>query len=691
MTLSVVDNLVSPVQTYPGGTIAVRCADYAVVTRGSISVVSDPDSISGQVVHETQKVAYDTSAGFGPPFPADYEFVDLDAASTTLSIPAADLHANPNIQYAAFMHWKVVGGGSAGHRIGEDFMLASEQDIILDGCNDTINSVLQPSLDKRTQRPTTNPNYVLRWFQYLDRNQDGWNGGGADPTNLLVVAAFGEDSTYEAYLDALILIPYQAQGNILHYLQYPADPTAWDPLVDTVGTGDPRPNDDNDDDSSNNSLGTATQDAQYSVIYAESGSMGTFFSASGSDYQTADDEQSFYNICNDSFWDGTPTYPDDPSSWIAITAGPKLIPAHTVETETFGTNVTPDESPETFVSSSGAYYWQITNNRLGVWTAEVTGGAFVVGAALADALERLSAYATLGSTSFASDSPTHMNSLQSLSDMSNAVVEATATILATPSSELGAWVGFWQNEWPSFNFSTNERTLAGVYLYEDGGSVKAKLSIASHTGGTFLETKADFDGPVTIGSTGSTIRVKIEKRYYVWRAKVWVDGGSEPGSWTLEGFLPNVYSNTNFTPTSLIVSQYPYDDTDRNQWGANCRAITDWYPMVGVTVEPDPVGTGTGAASFGECTVSYNPYGSTLMPMNIELQKWDGFLSYGSAQIDGDRCIIASLQQHTYNDDLNGFNVVLWKEPGGAELSTATASDFFMRAPLAGWGDIKFP
>lgn len=694
MSLQVIENISAAVHTYPGGTIAVRCADYMFPsTRGTLTIVSDADSISGDVVHESQALPYSTSAGFGGGLPADYEYPDVTAGEPTLLIPIADLPLNPNILYAAFMHRKVVGAGSTAHRIGEDFMQASVQDVILYGYNDTVNATTS-NVDSFIPRPTTNPTYRLIWFQYIDMNGAGWDGEPGTPTDLLVMAAAGEDSTYETYLDALILIPYQAASSVpyWHYLQYLADPTGFDPLIDLT-TFDPKTTSAADDAEATNGLTTATQDAQFSVIFAESQGFSTNFTACGGDYQRARTEFSFDDIQGFGLWDGTPTWPDDPSSWIAMTAGPKLIPAHTVETETFSDTVTPDENRETFPSTSGAYYWEITNDLFGFATSGTGLGVYYVSSLQANSSTVTTcAFAQLGNVTFPSDSPTHSNAKQTLDDMSNCILEATAEITSVPDSTAYAVVGWVQGDWPDYNASSPDpRTIAGVFLYQDGGNMKATLRADAHVGP--FDVGADFGtAAATVGASTDVIRVKIERRYYVWRAKVWVDGGGEPGSWTLEGYLPNFYTDLNSSPTVLNVSQYPYSNVDRDAWGQNCRAMTRWFPMVGTVVQPSGSPSGGANMSFDEVAVTYDPNGTTMSPMHFNLSKYDGSVDYGTVGLEGDRVVLASFAGHTFDHDTHGTTVWMWTDAGAPDLQPAIFSDLFIRAPFGLiYGDIKRP
>ena len=115
----------------------IRCADFVFPsTRATVEVVSDADSVCGDVVHETQLVAYETiDIGGGY---TDYEFADTDLADPTLSIPIDDVGFEDGLGYVAYIGVKITGAGDIGHRNGEQFMTLSDQNTRIRGYNDVI-------------------------------------------------------------------------------------------------------------------------------------------------------------------------------------------------------------------------------------------------------------------------------------------------------------------------------------------------------------------------------------------------------------------------------------------------------------------------------------------------------------------------------------------------------------------------
>jgi hypothetical protein len=259
-----------------------------------------------------------------------------------------------------------------------------------------------------------------------------------------------------------------------------------------------------------------------------------------------------------------------------------------------------------------------------------------------------------------------------------------------------SWTG-WE---ASHSLSDIDMDITGVALYLDGGDLKATLrahSVYDPQFGTTRYSQANFGtSPVTIQggySLGDVVNVIVERRYYVWRAKVWMDGDAEPGGWTLEGLQVSFFPDTVNNPTTYTPSQYPYSSADRDEWGSKVRVYMDQYPCLGaVTDVQTGSATAFGHVTFDNFTVSYDPVGSRDTA-HISLEKHDGSVQYGTAAFDTDRIIIASLAQHTFDGDTNGFNVYLWADSGAAELQSVTASDFIMRAPIPGpiYGDIMFP
>ena len=171
-------------------------------------------------------------------------------------------------------------------------------------------------------------------------------------------------------------------------------------------------------------------------------------------------------------------------------------------------------------------------------------------------------------------------------------------------------------------------------------------------------------------------------------------GGSEPGSWTLEGLEPHFWPNAFSSPATLNVSQYPYTNANNDEWGSGVRVEPSQLPSLGVVTDPL---TGSpsvfGHVTFDDFVLTYDPVG-TRDTGHIALEKYDGSVDYGTDSFDGDRVVIVSLADHTFDGDSNGFNLFLWADSGAAELQSVTATDIIMRAPLGRvflWGDITFP
>lgn len=691
-----------PVTRFAGGVVMIRCADYIDDdSRATIEAISDPDSVCGTVVHETQSLPYIVIDDGSMVLPDDPEYVDYTQGDLSLRIPYADLGLEDAITYVVYIGVKVTGDGSVGHRLGNTFMTlsANSQDVDIAAFDDSL-PVTPPDaflhIGMKLPRPQTNDGYRIQWYGYIDWDTDDnfhfvGEALSSAPTDIVFIGCSGEDSTYELYLDCIYLVPYQSDTNSDYFLQ-PADLTAWDPLFDNNNTFDPRPDTSFDDDSSSNGLATPTQDAQFSVMYAEPPGFGTQFFAPGGDYQKAKNEGSFFSICN-FFWDGIGTL-DDPVAATAITLSPIYIPAQTIETETFPTDMVFDGSFSVFESASDQFYWTLKQQAFG--DIDITSGSLRMLNTIIDASIRRQSFICLGKDGFLDVSPSYATTKPLLEEMNAGIIETTTSITATPTpSELmRSFVGFYQKDWPRYQSSGEAISLCGAFLYVEGGDLKAtlRMTVRSTAG---LHGATDFGtSPVTIqgGYTGDVIRVKVEHRYYVWRAKVWIDGGSEPGSWTLEGFMPSFVSDTLFSPSSWVITDYPYAIVDRDDWGENCRSTADWYATVGVSVEPDAGATGAGSAIFGPVTYSYDPNG-TRGDMSLSMEKYDGTVQYGTVTMSTDRIAIASIDNYTFEHDGQGFNLYLWNEAGSADLQSACASDVFMRAfdPLPLFGSIKRP
>lgn len=684
------------VTEFDGGTRMVRCADYVGAARGTLEVVADAESICGNVVHDSQVVPYATSAGFGSPYLADYEYADYQQADPTLVIPYDDLNLEEEIQYVVFAGIKVVGAGDNAHCANETFMYATTQNVDLIAYNEVISDAGALG-GELLPRPETNPTYRLIWLAYLsyfnnfsDPPYHKFPGSATPPiTQYVFVAAAGEDSTYETYLDAIYFVPYTAtttQGT--HYFSWPADPSAWDPLEDNNVTFDPKPTNDDDDSAATNALNIIDDDAGYSVIYADQHGFGTQASGVGSDYQRAKSEPSFYSICGQGRWDGfsAPSWPLDPESWLVVTVGLICIPQQTIETETFGTNHTGVSPPWTFLSASGNYYWRVMGGGSSV---DVTGGALDFTNAVCSTNDSRS-MANLGAVGFIQPtpgSPSHADLRRTLQYMTAGTIDATAQIHANPDNgQMYAWVG-WENHTDAQPNSRWE--IDGVALYVDGGDLKATLRQHRMFSGNFsglVTNRVNFGtSPVTIQggySFGDSIRVKVERRYYVWRAKVWMDGDAEPGSWTLEGLQPHLYPDQSNSPTTMTISQYPYTDDDQDNWGQPRRWTPTQDPTIGVVMDPQTgSATVSGRVTFTDFTLSYDPVGDRA-PAHLSLEKYDGTVQFGTVEYTTDCVVLSCFEQHTFDADEQGFNVYLWSDSDAAELQAASASDFILRAVI---------
>jgi hypothetical protein len=246
--------------------------------------------------------------------------------------------------------------------------------------------------------------------------------------------------------------------------------------------------------------------------------------------------------------------------------------------------------------------------------------------------------------------------------------------------------------------SLNNMATLAVANLDSGGNIELRLSQVGYN--TAVSGGEDvFSTPATVitgYSTGDWVWVKAEKRGYLWRAKAWVDGDTEP-DWQVDGYEPLYATGT--APDVNV--PYEYDVN----WVGNANHDTVFHDPRGgnapnITTPALYAAVGTGLPHMiVQCTdfvAEWDPDSTTAGDMTVLTKKYDGstvidpqvVVPYGSH-----RFVTGPLKTRRFNTDTDGWSAWAWREPGMAEMAFASVGYIWElrihTAPLYGY--IKHP
>lgn len=218
--------------------------------------------------------------------------------------------------------------------------------------------------------------------------------------------------------------------------------------------------------------------------------------------------------------------------------------------------------------------------------------------------------------------------------------------------------------------------VGGAIELDSSGNVKVSVRFLFRP--TEAEEIMDEATVITGATTSSVIRVKSERRGVTWRAKAWLDGGSEPG-WQVEGVEPVVAQSTGGV-YSLV--SHPWD----TNWAASVahdNVIYDPRRQIGTVPTFSPVAVaavGAGNADtiiyLEQFTVSFDPGSGTPGDIDVKVVKYDSTtvldpaitVPYGSH-----RFVAGTSKQRRFNSDTDAYGIWAWKSEAG-EPDTEFAS-----------------
>jgi hypothetical protein len=698
MTLSLVgDPGNGNIAQHPSGLVVLRAEDFVGPARGDLTTASDSSSVVGTVVQDTQALVVPStfsSAGTGADYPRRWAL-----ASDTLRFPIATLdpYLNGTPSFDAYVSIKVTGGVPSNARYREtnsyfNGFLGGAAVGVAWGRDTTLNSGINivPTSQWGDQYLMSEP---LRIF---------WSAISAG-TNLVLRAWGVTGGTIEHSIDLVYFIP--RDGNLR--LRYSMSLFPFDIGSNGVVFQD-EDNDDTDNVIGKFSVGSTTGAG---VLYQGETTV---------DYQDAGDEPTNYDITNNE-WDGSDpaTNPLDPFGWISFIAAPHYIPTTSLINDTFSGAATGGSG--ILIASSQGYIVNSPGNNFGGpghpngtsgWTRDGAGnlrcsivrstaipaGGPYAGTPHATLWFGLEETISAGST----DPRDYQPVLWGLDDFT----EETTFAADKATDEVNLMVGFLATTATGSPGSVDMTTNGyGVVLSLTGGVLTATLKACSTEGTPSFYTGDDlydFSSPITVDAAyaaNTVYRVKIERRRYRVRAKVWLDGSSEPSTWDFDEYMPFRWRGSGGTGTSGWID-YPYD----TNWAGNLSHDTaDLEPWIdqrsipGMMAWPNPTCPDQ-IVAISEILIDIEPEGTTTVDMVVAEENYD-FTSRSNdliipyASIPSARWVEGSLRARHFGADTNGFNIVAWKDgSGGPEMQASALSQLYELVSLGPiFGSIKYP
>lgn len=684
MTLSLVD-APSSIQQFSSGLVAIRAEDFVGPARGDLSVVSDSESVAGSVVKEQQALVVPStlsSAGTGATVAARWAL-----ASDTLRIPVSTLspYLSSETSFHVIAGLKVVGDVPSNARYKKSHRLfglfAGGAAVGIAWGRDTT-QLAEPSQIFTSLHDGQ--------FKFQPPPQVFWSGISSG-TNLVMRAWGVTGGTIELHIDVVYLMPL-GDLRIGHF-------TGDYGPFQVSSNGGILADEDNDD--TDNVIG------QFSVggVHFE----GIFSSFVPSDFQDSEDEPTVYNATTGD-WGFDPL---DPKSWLSFIAAPHYVPSTSLISEgSFAGAITAVGTGTHHQSSSGYLFRGEQGNFGGPGHPSGTGWRRDGGGRLrcgipSSASSPTGTYAgffphaelLIGSTDLVSGSSTDpRNYTHTLLGLEDFIIESTFEC-DTGSGEVNAIYGF--QAYAGTAFASPASLLQGGYglvMRLTGGSLSAEL-IAIDTPPIVSPTPINgtvysFATPSTLDASytaGDRWRVKVERRRYQLRAKVWLDGTGEPGTWTFDEHMPFRWDESGGSGVGFI--DYPYDTGWSGDTQHDLRPYRIWdthqMSLPGVVCWPNATSPQQ-QVFLDEFYIDIDPAGATPIDMLVSEEDHDGSnrsnaVTIPFATVPSSRFIEGSLRKRHFSGDTLGFNILAWKDgSSGPELQSSAIAAAYELAVLGG-------
>lgn len=672
MTLTLAAPDATPIRTYPNGLKVVRLTDYIGAARGTLTTVADTAAVAGNVVKDSQTVAVPTT------------FVNQwTSVADSVTIPVADFAYPAESSYTGYLSLRCEGRPPVNARAREKFNIWNS--------TSTPNvQIGRDGVEASLFIPVPREHYSCYQMLQLGGFSSFFDSGATD----INIRAWGiAGGTWVAwYLDCLYLIPNQLKDTDTGSSSDP-NQFAWyigqeiqDPAAPAT---DVDPN---------------TQLGERSTFWIPRDIVTNYSGAW--DIQDSDGEETESDW--HPFWFGSdPALEVSYIYWVGLCS--RLIAYHEIENADFS-DTGPDPTPagpfvqfyvtpqgyriQVFTGGDmGEYYFAdgVMRFRCYIEPTEVPPSYFPRGPSSDN--DRWSIGALTAKVPFNSTDPrTYAAEMDSLE--SYVFTVKCRPIDGIPLTGMRYW-------WYGERFTRENSAIASIAFgpmvdIDSSGSATVQFRIA---GNTFSADQMFGDVAAVTGNLSNDFWVKYEKRLYVWRVKVWLDGDPEPNDWLLQTNEPADYVNS---ISGTVILPYPWDTG---------------YPVTGNTSTinepnrlPDETNNTTGTrgwtpggmmllnAGFNQpgwrfdqspIIVEYDPdiEGSgSYTGANFRLEKYDGTVQWGQVYVDPGMCRVAfsDYAPHHFEGSTHGGNIIAWKEPGGHPLQTAGYSVMSFRRYLQG-------
>jgi hypothetical protein len=672
MTLALVPAPATGVEKRDNGLIVIRCEDYVGAARAGLSTVSDSLSVAGTVVKEEQALAVatnNTQAGVAARW---------TAAADTLAIPIADIAPHVSTtpvspSLSVFVGLKVLGDVPSNARRGKTWA----------GYTDAGASAGM-AWGRDTTLLTSEAVHGAVWDEQYKFTNSLFSWSTISGNTNLVLKAWGiTGGDIEQYFDVVYLWPSNANdlATIFTLSYFPTNFKPFDVGADGTFLVD------QDQDDTDNILGEQSSTAYGGTNAYDFHAISSFADGQG-DHQESNDEPTLYDVNAFGAWDGSNGTPVDPKSRLVVATGSVYIPETLVVDDDFSSVSSPGlpnanhllDGPQGYHKfnglgfsvnhSSGFQGWRQDASQLRcLYGPNQNGGTPAAFWPHGDWC--------LGNYAFAfGATPTDPRLFwHTLDGMEDSIQEFTFEIVGSDTILLFGFANFSRGV-PAIverHYGVEiELTGAGVLQATLGFMNRSTFITPTGTGLPWYPA----DGPTTINGSygGEVYRIKFEKLRYTWRIKIWDDSGSEPGSWTIESHMPIVYTS-GFGSIGQGIVEYSYLTNwpgdvlhDTAVYAPYSRTDLGFYPAM--TAWPTITANPETEWIIENYTLTVNDRGGSPDDTQLAEEKYDFTGQSNSLTIPwgSHRMVESDLIKRHFNADVNGYNLLAWKDSGAAEF-----------------------
>lgn len=662
------------VTSLKNGIIIVQCKDFIGPARGTLTTISDPLSVVGTVIEDSQTIPVQTT---NTSINQQFGLVDDSMRVDVVSLPL-----ETDVDYRIYVGARVTGSPPS-NALSRVTALTYGNDVSTGvagffgwGIQDAGGSGYKNAPFRRIANGNI-PYYVIyyigQWFRESETYMKlrGWGvTGGNDQTTLF---------------DVLYFVPISELGS-------PPDPewTSEDFILSArylplnFGINGTLLTDEDDDSTSASWLGA------HSVLTW--GDPWTDQQEGQVDFQESEDESTAFNNANTE-WDGSGTPPwgtiPDPYAYLAFISGLSHVPDLAIVTETFPSFVL---DTNWFIPGPGGWIYKSSDNyvvagSLGGFVGNHSGSA-VVGSGWepmsggffrcyfpqnqdGNDQQQNIVWGQSEIAGFAGESTLDPRTHKPTIQCENGVL--TARIKSDTVQQTSFAVGMHK-----FHSSVASQTPTMAVLEIDGSG---NLTLALRTAQSNpINIDSTWAGPTSVGSGYSANDewwVKVEKRGYHWRAKAWADGDTEP-DWQIEGQEPM------FSTAAAGVEEisYPYDDSWNDGDPDHDQVLFDPRGYISVArkncfpfVRAWPgANLAEAALDLLEFKMNYDSGNGTPGNTHAKVYKYDDSVVFDNEitiPYGSHRWVYGLAKKRRFNLGEDTYNIRVWKDSSNPTLSPA--------------------